>query len=205
MGFAGVSLDGHVARHRSVSGVEPEAGHAIVLREWLSDDERALAESYFRVLLAGHALEIEPGGHSWGLYGDPFADAMMMRAVAVVSKQAGRRVYPSYGYWRLYWPGATLPIHTDRAACDWTMSVSIANEPGLPAWGLETQVGSSKDSIVLRPGDAALFRGREIAHGRETPAPGWSVWLFLHCVDDRSKVFDHRVAPGLAVTSPLSH
>jgi len=167
----------------------------VLLKEWLSEEARSLAESYFRIVLAAGRLTPEPGMKSDALYGDPLADALAIRGTSIVSDNAGRSVYPSYGYWRVYWPGASLELHRDREACDWTMSVAVASQSNTLPWPLEVGSGPTT-TINLAPGDAVLLRGRELAHGRLTPAPGWSAWLFLHWVEDRGSYLDGRPLPA---------
>lgn len=110
----------------------------------------------------------------------------------------GRRLVPTYDFFRIYFEGDTLRIHRDRPACEHSLSMTLDYSDGVP-WPLEVgERGASgpqdivadefgeepSASLAMDVGDAVAYRGVEHRHGRTTPNPnGWSAHLFLHWVD----------------------
>jgi len=115
-----------------------------------------------------------------------------------VSKLVGRELRPTYCYFRMYRAGDICRIHSDRYACEHSLSLLLAASDDRP-WPLE--VGSRHietprqradadfgdepyGSVAMRAGDAVLYQGVHRAHGRMMPNPNrWSAHLFLHWVD----------------------
>lgn len=127
-------------------------------------------------------------GVHWGL-------TSLMRLVT------GRRLAPSYGYFRAYQKGDVCTVHTDRQACEHSMSLALGYaddivwefECGRAHYDYETacKLRCSDDfgeeaysGVRLEPGDAIVYKGVNRRHGRITPNPNrWSAHVFLHWVD----------------------
>jgi hypothetical protein len=113
-----------------------------------------------------------------------------------VGRLIGREVLPTYDYFRIYREGDICRIHSDRPACEHSLSLTLDYSDGEP-WPLEIgrySVDSyhpiqdrwdrDRCSILMEIGDAVLYHGVRYPHGRTTPNPnGWSAHLFLHYVD----------------------
>ncbi len=115
----------------------------------------------------------------------------------VVEEVVGEAIRPSYAYLGAYRPGARLARHLDRAQCEFTVSMLVDYRPtpsGPSPWPLELEVGGERVCLHQRLGDALLFKGREIPHGRPRLMPGhFSTSLFFHYVPA-----SFRGAPGRA-------
>jgi hypothetical protein len=132
----------------------------------------------------------------------------------VISRLVGRDLLPTYDYFRIYRQGDICRVHSDRPACEHSVSLTLDYSDGR-TWDL--QVGhyrieslhplaedfGSKPyaSIGMEAGDAVLYQGAHYGHGRITPNPNrWSAHLFLHYVDREgpyaAEAFDHRQVPG---------
>jgi hypothetical protein len=129
----------------------------------------------------------------------------------VMEQVAGRRLLPTYDYFRIYRQGDLCFVHRDRPACEHSMSLTIAYSDGKP-WplelGREGEAGPqdiiTEDfgpermaSLSMEVGDAVAYQGYEHRHGRITPNPNaWSAHLFLHWIDPdgphREQAFDGR-------------
>lgn len=75
----------------------------------------------------------------------------------------GMELEPAYCYARRYWPGSYLFPHTDRPEC--RASLTICLEYGganYPIWA-----GTPENQIYLEPGDAIIYNGADVEHGRE--------------------------------------
>lgn len=132
-------------------------------------------------------------------YGDFMTDALMVSLQPRIEAASGLTLFPTYSYCRLYKHGDVLPRHTDRPACELSISVCLGSEPNEP-WPLWIEGPRGPSAIVLRPGDAVLYRGRECAHWREAFAGQHQAQLFVHYVDQNGPYaewkFDKRAALG---------
>lgn len=81
----------------------------------------------------------------------------------------GRKLYNTYYYDRFYFPGQELIKHTDRDACEISVSVHIGTnlqgtEADWPFW-IKTPAGEER-SAILKAGDGLLYKGCERPHWR---------------------------------------
>jgi hypothetical protein len=103
----------------------------------------------------------------------------------------GCRLEPTYSYLRIYKQGDVLRSHRDRAACQFSLSLNIGQVPDEP-WPLYVENPGGPARVVLRPGDALLYRGVELFHWRE-PYPGRQLaQVFLHFVDAGGPYADQK-------------
>lgn len=110
----------------------------------------------------------------------------------------GKRLIPTYDYFRIYQKGDICRIHRDRPACEHSLSLTLDYSDDKP-WPLELgALGADGPeyifaddfgdeplaSLAMTAGDAVAYRGVTHRHGRITPNPNrWSAHLFLHWVD----------------------
>jgi predicted 2-oxoglutarate/Fe(II)-dependent dioxygenase YbiX len=151
---------------------------------------------------------------SEAVHGAPVFDSLLEQLLPNFELASGKRLLPTYAYARLYRPGEELKIHTDRAACEISATITLGFEGG--AWpifvgdyadegaGREvvTQQGDTRwlvneSSFKMQPGDALLYRGMDKVHWREKYVEGaWQAQVFLHYVDadgpHASEKFDRR-------------
>jgi len=180
--------------YASVEGlVPPEVAGALVgqLQADLAGAGKSFDSFLRREALTRHAT-VEISGHLyrplttflWGL-------------TPIVSQLAGADLLPSYDYFRIYRKDDICRVHSDRPSCEHSVSLTLAYSDGQP-WAL--QIGSDRvtgpehlreefgkepySSVAMQPGDAVLYRGTDLRHGRIEPNPNqWSAHLFLHWVD----------------------
>jgi len=123
----------------------------------------------------------------------------------IISQLTGADVLPSYDYFRIYRKDDICRVHSDRPSCEHSVSLTLAYSDGLP-WPL--QIGSTRvkveepcvedfgdepfSSIEMQPGDAVLYRGIDLRHGRTLPNPNrWSAHLFLFWVERGGEFEQH--------------
>lgn len=113
----------------------------------------------------------------------------------------GKSLLPTYAFFRSYQKDDICRIHADRAACEHSMSLTLAYGDDKP-WALSVEDealnedvyfkagqaqdygGKSYTDFPMTPGDAVLYRGIEHRHGRLLPNPNrWSAHMFLHWVE----------------------
>ena len=122
----------------------------------------------------------------------------------IVGKPNGKQVIPSYVYFGGYTPGAELEAHSDRLACEYTLSLLVDQYPAGTVWPLGIMRRSRDDmtpdnvggaypmppeSEIIwgtdqQPGDGFLILGRHKVHFRDGPAPEgtYTRAYFLHYV-----------------------
>lgn len=113
----------------------------------------------------------------------------------------GKRLLPTYGFFRVYQKSDVCVVHSDRESCEHSLSLALAYADGV-TWNFEIgriarpfesarllpvadDFGDEAHSPVkLAPGDAILYKGVNYRHGRTSPNPNkWSAHLFLHWID----------------------
>lgn len=150
-------------------------------------------------LLATEAVEV------YGTHYLPLS-AFLWGMTPAVTAIVGHDLRPTYCYFRMYRQGDVCRIHSDRYACEHSLSLLLAASDD-KAWPLE--VGSQHietprqradadfgdeayGSVPMMPGDAVLYQGVHRLHGRMTPNPNrWSAHLFLHWVDPAGPYADN--------------
>jgi hypothetical protein len=126
----------------------------------------------------------------------------------------GRDLVPTYDYLRIYREGDVCHVHSDRYACEHSLSLTLDYSDGV-AWDLEVATartepssavspdfaGQAYQAITMQVGDAVLYQGVHHRHGRTVPNPNeWSAHLFLHWVDMagpyHDQAFDRQPIPA---------
>lgn len=105
---------------------------------------------------------------------------LLVEKLPQVASLSGEAVLPTYAYSRLYRHGATLARHTDRDACEVSLTVHLQGDQPWDFW-LQT-FGQPPVCVQLAPGDALLYLGCQSEHWRE-PFQGQDYQqVFLHYV-----------------------
>jgi hypothetical protein len=114
-----------------------------------------------------------------------------------VAEVANCELIPTYAYFRAYQQGDVCLVHSDRHACEHSLSLMIHLADGVP-WALcvekrridapeavQTNFGGHDFTpLPMSAGDAVMYRGVDHRHGRIDPNPNsWSAHLFMHWVD----------------------
>lgn len=122
-----------------------------------------------------------------------------------VAEVVGATLLPTYAYFRAYRQGDVCRIHSDRQACEHSLSLTIAYGEDKP-WALSVgrerldvprpEVsddfgGQPYGSVAMAAGDGVLYQGTHHRHGRLDPNPNsWSAHLFLHWVEKDGRYKD---------------
>jgi hypothetical protein len=115
-------------------------------------------------------------------YGDPIMEDLLETLQPAIEQACGLLLYPTYSYVRLYKTGDQLGRHTDRHACEISVTLCLGRNSSTP-WPIHIDGPHGSSAVELNPGDALLYRGIECAHWR-TPYQGEQLaQLFLHYVD----------------------
>ena len=160
--------------------------HDVLPRSYVT----ALRRYHRRIIAEGFVgLGDAQSPRRYARHNEPLAVWLHTRLTPLVRRALPGPVKPSYAYLVGYLEGASLAEHTDRNECTYTLALAVDAEPDGPrdeAWPLLlTDPGTGEVSeIRLAPGDAVLFRGREVPHARDALPAGRRVTsLLLHFVD----------------------
>ncbi|HEX6376780.1 MAG TPA: hypothetical protein VFZ91_13800 [Allosphingosinicella sp.] len=174
--------------------VEPEVAQAFLRRLAKDLGRTALplrGEGIHRNVLKRPALEVHGRDYSPMLY-------FFWGLTPLISRLVGRDLLPTYDFFRVYRAGDVCRVHSDRVACEHSLSLTLDYsdgkvwdlEIGRRALGGEAEAmaddfgGDAHAAIGMAPGDAVLYRGVDLRHGRTSPNPNrWSAHLFMHWVE----------------------
>lgn len=138
-----------------------------------------------------------PGNHS--KHGDSLMESLLLYALPVIEKNTGLFVYPTYSYYRLYRPGASLLPHKDRESCEISASLFFGHNYEGETWKLYVE----GNGYSMEPGDMIIYRGMDLNHYRyefEAPEGSYHSQAFLHYVDQNGPCkdfkYDKRIGIG---------
>lgn len=151
-----------------------------------------------------HALARQPTIEISGHFYRPLT-TFLWALTPAIAQITGKDLLPSYDYFRIYHEGDICRVHADRPSCEHSVSLTLVYGDGKP-WPLE--VGSKRvtgfdpavddfgdepfTAVEMEPGDAVLYRGMDLRHGRTQPNPNrWSAHLFLFWVERDGEFAQH--------------
>lgn len=109
------------------------------------------------------------------------------------------KLFPTYTFARLYKTGDDLRPHRDREACEISITLNLDCDRSWDIWFAPDERGVEDPEyriyISLEPGDAIIYKGCEIKHGRDPLEGKYCTQLFLHYVQRNGPYnfyyFDH--------------
>ena len=123
------------------------------------------------------SYEIDPQSFSPSWYNDPLMTSLLHTKLSLVEKESNLKLFQTYAYWRYYIFGATLSKHTDRPACEISVSACIKKYDNWP-------IIVEGTSFELEEGDAVLYNGCDQEHWRPGVYKGEGMaQVFLHYVN----------------------
>jgi hypothetical protein len=156
----------------------------VVVRSLLTDPK--LSSFYRYVCQSAVSMRLAPGDQQVAgtpsAYGDFMMEGLLVDLQPEIESAVELSLFPTYSYLRLYKQGDTLAKHTDRPACEISVSLCLGYEAA-KAWPIWIEGPYGTTSASLQPGDALLYRGTECLHWRETFEGERMAQVFLHYVD----------------------
>lgn len=146
-----------------------------LIKNFLSKEELEILKKYCSVKLDGiwendNQSLLAP---SW--YKDPLMDSFLDLKIPKMEKETGLKLFKTYAYWRYYVFGSILEDHQDRPSCEISATVCIHKTDNWP-------IHMDNNWIELEEGDAVIYLGCEITHGRK-PFKGDGCAQVFHYVD----------------------
>jgi hypothetical protein len=105
----------------------------------------------------------------------------------VLGEVVGEPIKPSYVYFASYKAGAELKKHTDRAQCEFsvTLCLDFSPEPKHESpWPIRLETKTNRSIAVYQAlGDGLAYRGTQVPHYRDKLGEGQtSTSIFFHYV-----------------------
>lgn len=152
----------------------------------MSKEELKILQLYcFKNLQEDVDYKIDNQSFSPAWYQDILMNTFLYQKKSLVEKETNLELYPTYAYWRYYIFGASLKKHTDRHACEISITTCIKK---YDKWSLTIE----KDNFELEEGDALLYAGHDQKHGRPGIYKGEGMaQLFLHYVN-KNGIYSHH-------------
>lgn len=176
---------------------------AAMLMKQLQVDLESSGKS-FQTFAQRHALVEKPTIEISGHFYRPL-NSFLWGLTPIMTELTGAELLPSYDHFRIYHRGDVCRVHSDRPSCEHSVSLTLAYSDGAP-WPLEVgqqrvsgEDGYTEDwgdenfeAVAMQPGDAVLYSGIDLRHGRTQPNPNaWSAHLFLFWVERGGKFQEH--------------
>ena len=175
----------------------------LLVKGILSEPILEYLKVYYAILTANNRFWNDSAcPSSLSLGGDAGLDAVLEWIRPEVSRVVGFDVVPTFAYTRQYAKGEVLHRHTDRAACEVSLTVSIQVPKGAgPSVVYLKPPKSKKTKVEMFEGDGCVYVGTEVEHWRERFRIGGYIQLFLHFIAKSSRnypklMFDGRECLG---------
>lgn len=165
------------------------------------------AQKFYRDLIASGSLKFGDGqSYRYVTYNDRVARFIHYQIADLIRRVIAHNAIPSYTYFGGYKEGSALLPHTDRQACEFTLSFNVQQFPFDKPWTLSAgtkalfdkdpkwsgrnpeRIPDEKETVNadLYSGDGLLFMGRHLIHFRrgKLPEGHWTNQIFLHFVQE---------------------
>jgi PKHD-type hydroxylase len=149
-------------------------GNYRVIKNLISKEDASELANVIRNEKTGVSDAQVPNSISY--YSLPSCNVLLGKLIDKVSKEAGRRLKPTYSYCRIYLKDADLKPHKDRPSCEYSVTLNLSQTHKWPIY-------MGNRSIIQNPGDGVLYKGCEIEHSRKVFEGEEYIQVFLHYVD----------------------
>ena len=113
-------------------------------------------------------------------YNFPPLVRLLVERIPALAGVCGEPLLPTYAYARIYRHDSQLPPHTDRDACELSLTVHLGGDVPWAFW--LRSFGMPPAQVMLAPGDALVYLGCQIEHWREPYQGQAYAQAFLHYV-----------------------
>lgn len=153
----------------------------IVLKNFITNERSTdLSFEFLKHCKQNNLQGDEQAPNSYSAYNYmPFLE-LLCEKTPEVSLAIGETVLPTYAYSRVYKNGSELLRHTDRDACEISLTLHLHGDSSWPIW-IETPSGENR-CVDLSPGDAMVYLGKIAPHWRDVYEGEYYSQVFLHYV-----------------------
>ena len=104
-----------------------------LIKNFFTQEELKIIQLYcYNKLDSNKDYEIDDQSFSPAWYSDPLMTSLLDTKLFLVEKESNLKLFPTYAYWRYYVFGANLKKHTDRPACEVSVTACIKKYSNWP-------------------------------------------------------------------------
>ena len=160
----------------------------VPLRSLIHPFQIAALRRYYRCAIRRGKIKL--GDHQstrrYVAYNDSAARFVHLQLTNLVGAVVGEPVKPSYVYFASYLAGAELKKHTDRAQCEFSVTLCLDFSPEpvhATSWPIRLDTAKGTAVIYQALGDGLFYRGTQVPHYRQVLPDGHtSTSIFFHYV-----------------------
>jgi hypothetical protein len=115
-------------------------------------------------------------------YGDPPTEILLHYLQPKIEKEYGKELVPTYSFWRAYFEGQDCFAHTDRPACEVSLTLNVGGKGG-DDWAFYAE----GKRYILGVGQALMYKGIEQKHWRNKLTYERHYQIFLHWIERNGK------------------
>ena len=115
------------------------------------------------------------------LYDDPAIRTLLHYFLYDMKEHTGVDLEQTYSYLRVYKKGDILHRHTDREACEYSVSITLKREHNDEIWPLCLETDQIY-KVLLDEGDGLIYKGIDNPHWRDKFEGQRLAQVFLHYV-----------------------
>jgi len=166
-----------------------------LIKNFFSKEELKVYQKYcYNRLDENKNYKLDDKFFSPGWYNDFLMNALLDTKLPLVESKSNLKLFPTYAYWRYYVFGGTLKKHTDRPACEISITACIKKYDNWP-------IVVEGTSFNLDEGDAVLYAGCDQKHWRPGTYKGEGMaQVFLHYVNKNGPFTHHAYDEFLKTT-----
>ena len=149
-----------------------------LIKNFFSKEELKVLQKYcYKKLDINKDYVLDGQSFSPAWYNDPLMSSFLESKLPLVEKESNLKLFETYAYWRYYVFGGTLSKHTDRPACEISVTACVKKYDNWP-FVIENNI------LELEEGDGLLYAGCDQKHGRPGVYKGDGMaQVFFHYVD----------------------
>jgi len=157
-----------------------------LIKNFFSKEELEVLQKYcYNKLDLNKDYKLDGQSFSPAWYQDSLMTAFLETKLTKVEEESGLKLFPTYAYWRYYVFGADLKKHSDRPACEISVTACIKKYDNWP-------IVVEGTSFELQEGDAVLYAGCDQEHWRPGTYKGEGMaQVFFHYVNQTGPNKNH--------------
>lgn len=161
----------------------------IYIKDFFSKDELAILQPYcLKRSFEANDSEIfnDPQGQGTPSFDhDEIMKYIHINKLKRCEEIAKLKLFKTYSYWRGYTYGVPLHWHKDRPSCEISITACIDSD------GSKWPIYMEDTPVDIAVGDAVMYLGCEVEHGRKPFEGRYMAQVFMHFVDQDGMYNDH--------------